>query len=164
MSIPITIDEAELQRAREQLGTLADKAPNVIANSLNRTVASLGAGVTKEVRKNYNIKAADIRKTLTSFRANRSNLSAKVESKGKVIGLENFKVSPKTVNPKRKSQLKISVKKGSTKQILGAFVANLTGIKITKRDGKARLPISRLMGPSVPQMIRNEGIAPHDLI
>lgn len=156
MSVRISIDAAELKRVQGMLGEIAHKAPNVIASSLNRSISNLNANIPKEVRKYYHIKATDIKKTLKSFKASSSNLSAKVTSTGKVLGLDKFKVSPKTVNPKRKSQLKIAIKQGGTKRVLGAFVANIHGTKIFKRDGKTRLPVSRLMGPSVPQMIGNE--------
>lgn len=158
MSMRITIDDAELQRIRQRLGELQHKTPNVIANALNRSVSNIKANVPKEVRKDYHVKSADIKATLKDFKASASKLQAEVKSSGKLIGLDKFKVSPKTVNPKRKSQLKIAVKKNGTKQILGAFIANINGTKVSQRDGKARLPISRLMGPSVPQMIGNEKI------
>ena len=156
MSIQIRIDDAELQSVRQRLGELQHKAPNVIANSLNRSISNIKANVPKEVRKDYHAKSADIKATLKVFKASASKLQAEVKSSGKTLGLDKFKVSPMTANPKRKSQLKIAVKKSGTKQILGAFIANINGTKVFQRDGKARLPISRLMGPSVPQMIGKE--------
>lgn len=156
MSMRVVIDESELQSVRQRLGELQHKAPNVIANALNRSVSNIKANVPKEVRKDYHAKAADIKATLKVFKASASKLQAEVKSSGKTLGLDKFKVSPKTVNPKRKSQLKVAVKKGGTKQILGAFIANINGTKVFKRNGIGRLPISRLMGPSVPQMIGNE--------
>ena len=152
----IVVDAQAVQTIQNRLGQFANKAPNVIANALNRTVSNISTNISKEVRGEYNIKASDVKATLKTFRANKSNLSAAVISKGKPIGLDRFKVSPKTENPKRKSQLKITVKKGETKQIPGAFVANINGIKIFKRDTNKRLPISRKFGPSVPQMVDNE--------
>lgn len=158
MTIRITVDAAAVRDVERKLGPLARKAPNAISNALNRAVTNINSNVKKEVRSKYHIKAGDVSDTLDVRRANAADLSAHVISKGKVIGLDKFKVSPKTVNPKRKGQLKIAVKKEGTKQILGAFVANLHGIKVFERDGKKRSPISRLMGPSVPQMIGNEDI------
>lgn len=156
MSIRIIADEAELRRVQQQLGQLQHKAPNMISRAMNRSITNIKANVPKEVRKDYNVKATEVKDTLKIMKASASKLQAEVKSTGKVLGLDKYKVSPKTVNPKRKSQLKISVKKSNTKQILGSFIANINGTKVFKRDGKARLPISRLMGPSVPQMIGNE--------
>lgn len=156
MSTKIVVDKAELERVQQKLGELQHKAPNVIANALNRSISNISANIPKEVRQKYHIKAVDVKETLKIFKASASKLQGEVKSSGKTIGLDKFKVSPKTVNHKRKSQLKIAVKKGGTKQILGAFIASVNGIKVFKRDGKSRLPISRLMGPSVPQMIGND--------
>lgn len=156
MSVRIVIDDAALRDVQQKLGTIAHKAPNVIANSLNRSISNMNANITKEVRKDYHVKAGDIKSSLNSVRASPNKLTAQVTSKGKLMGLDKFKVSPKTVNPKRKSQLKIAVKKDGVKQIMGAFVANIHGTKIFKREGTKRLPVARLMGPSIPQMIGNE--------
>lgn len=156
MSIRIVVDDAELQRVQQKLGELQHKAPNVIASALNRSISNIKANVPKEVRKDYNVKATDVKETLKVFKASASKLQGEVKSSGRILGLDKFKVSPKTVNPKRKSQLKIAVKKNGSKQVLGAFIASINGTKVFKRDGTARLPISRLMGPSIPQMIGNQ--------
>lgn len=153
----ITVDTEMLEEVRQRLGEMERKAPNAISNSLNRTVTNIATNVSKEVRKEYNVKATDVKDTLRKRKANHSDLSAEVRSTGQVLPLDRFKVTPKTVNPKRKKQLKVAVKKDGVKQILGAFVTNLNGIKIFIREGDDRLPIDRLFGPSVPQMLGNEG-------
>lgn len=159
MSVRITVDDSNIKEVERKLGEFKEKAPNAIASALNRAATNLKSNISKEVRKEYHIKARDINETLKVFKASRSKLSAKVESKGKALGLDKFKVSPKTVNPRRKSQLKIAVKKDGIKQILGAFIADIHGIKVFTRDTKKRLPISRRFGPSVPQMVGDEEIS-----
>lgn len=158
MSVVISVDSKMLEDVQKKLGQMSNKAPNAICAALNRTVTNIQSNVSKEVRKEYNIKAGDVKATLTKTKASRSNLQAEVRSKGQTIPLDRFKVTPKTVNPKRRGQLKISVKKGGVKQVLGAFIANLGGVKVFKREGEKRLPIERLFGPSVPQMLGNDGI------
>lgn len=156
MSVRIVVDDDELKRVQQQLGELQHKAPNVIANALNRSISNIKANIPKEVRKDYHVKSSDVKDTLKVFKASASRLQGEVKATGKLIGLEKFKISPDNVDPRRKKQLKIAVKKDGTKQILGAFIASIQGKKVFKRDGKSRLPISRLMGPSVPQMIGNK--------
>lgn len=157
MTVRIIIDDVAIRDVERRLGQFADKAPNAIARALNRSITNVKTNITKEARNDYHIKAADVKSTLKDFKASRSKLVAKVKSDGGVIGLDHFKVSPKTVNPKRRSQLKIAVKKNGVKQILGAFVANINGLKILTRDTKKRLPVSRKFGPSIPQMIGSDG-------
>lgn len=180
MSMRIVVDDAELNRVREQLGELQHKAPNVIARALNRSVSNIKSTIPKVVREEYHVKAAAVKETLDTFTANASKLRGEVKSSGELLGLNKFKVSPGTVNPNRKSQLKIAVKKDGTKLIPGAFNADLNGIKVFKgtgikispskgkykgriatrgpRKGKQLLreEIERKFGPSVPQMIGNK--------
>ncbi|MER1986581.1 MAG: phage tail protein [Solibacillus sp.] len=172
MSVRVTVDEAALRDVEQRLGQFADKAPNAIVSALNRSVTNMSSNITKEVRQGYHIKASDVKATLKAFKASRSKLEAQVKSSGKMIGTDKFKVSPKTVNPKRKSQLKIAVKKDGVKQVLGAFIVDLHGTKVFKRTGEKVYPtkgrykgkgirrekIERNFGPSVPQMIGNDEV------
>ena len=158
MSVRVNVDDAKLKEVQERLGEFAKKAPNAIANALNRTMTNVASNVTKGVREQYHIKAGEVKNNLKKTKATRSTLAAEVRARGPAIPLDRFKVSPKTVQPNRKKQLKVAVKKDGTKQIMGAFIANLSGVKVFKREGKGRLPIARLFGPSVAQMAGNEKI------
>lgn len=154
----VELDRTMLEDVQRRLGEMEKKAPNVISSALNRALTNVASNVSKEVRQDYNIKAADIKSTLEKTRASKANLSAIVRSRGNLIPLDRFKVSPKKVSPKRKTPIKIAVKKTGMKPLGGAFVADISGIKVFKRQSKKRLPIDRLFGPSVPQMLQNEGI------
>lgn len=158
MRLLVDLDRRMVEDIENRLGTFYKKAPNVLSNALNRAVTNVNSNVKKEIRKEYVIKAADVQKTLKISKATRSNLKGEVKSTGSPIGLDKFKVSPRTVNPRRKTPIKVGVKKGSVKKLLGAFVADVNGAKVFKREGKARLPINKLFGPSVPQMLSNEDV------
>lgn len=158
MNVIVQTDQRMLNEVREKLGTFANKAPNAISSALNRTVTNVSSNVGKEVSKRYAIKSGVVKQTLTKTRANRSTLSAIVESSGQLIPLDRFKVSPKTPQPKRKKPIKVAVKKNGMKTLLGAFVGDIHGNKVFKREGTKRLPIQRLFGPSIPQMIGNEEV------
>ncbi|MGO4890294.1 phage tail protein [Anaerobacillus sp. MEB173] len=158
MKLLITSDDKLLNDVQERLGGFHKKAPNAITNALNRGITNMNSNTKKEVRKDYNIKASDVNPTLKVTRASRSTLGGEVRSNGEVIGLDKFKVSPKTINPKRKTPIKAAVKKGSAKSLASGFMADINGAKVFKRTGKKRLPIKRLFGPSVPQMLENERV------
>jgi len=158
MNVTVDVDNRLLNEVREQLGEYSKKAPNAIASALNRAITNVAANVSKETRKEYIIKSSDIKETLRKVRASRSSMSGIVASKGRPIPIDRFKISPKKVQPKRKKPIKIAVKKGSLRESLGAFVADINGIKVFKREGKKRLPINRIFGPSVPQMVGNEEV------
>jgi len=158
MKMDINVDEKMYIEVQRKLGRFHKKAPNAISNSLNRAASNINKNVKKEVRKEYHIKSKDVGSTLKVTKASRSSLGAEVRSKGELIPLDRFKVSPKTVNPKRKSPIKVAVKRDGLKKVLGAFVLDINGKKVFERTGKSRLPIKRLFGPSVPQMIGNEEV------
>lgn len=158
MNVTVGIDDQLVAEVQSRLGNLSNKAPNVLTSALNRTVTSVASSVRKEVRSQYNIKAGDINQTITKVKANRSSLTATVYSKGSPIPLDRFKISPKTVQPKRKKPIKVGVKKGGLKTTVGAFVAEINGIKVFQREGKKRLPVKRLYGPSVPQMLGGQEV------
>lgn len=156
MKMFITSDEKMLNEVQEKLGEFHKRAPNAISNALNRGVSNMNTNSRKEIRKEYNIKAGDVSPTLKVFKSSRMSLGASVQSKGGVIPLDRFKISPRTINPLRKSPIKAAVKKGSPRSLGSGFMAEINGPKLFKRSGKSRLPINRLFGPSIPQMLENE--------
>jgi hypothetical protein len=159
MSQFIVVSKSDIKRIETMLGDMKRKTPNVLANASNRAATTVNASIKREVRKKYIVKAGDIQQTITKKRASKSNPYTEVVSKGNLLGLDKFKVLPRKPNPRRKAPIKVSVKKGEgAKKILQAFVADINGSKVMRRQGKSRLPIQRLFGPSVPQMIDNEKV------
>ncbi|MCE4048027.1 phage tail protein [Bacillus sp. Au-Bac7] len=159
MPLTVDIDRTLLSNVQNRLGPFPNKAPDVITRALNRAMTNVAASISREVRQEYNIKASDVKNTLSKTRASKSRLSAIVTSRGQVIPIDRFKVSPKTVQPRRKKPIKMAVKKGSgLVAVKGPFVVNINGIKVFRREGEKRLPVKRVMGPSVPQMIGNQEV------
>lgn len=156
--INVEFDRRTLREIENRIGPFTRRTPSAISNAINRAVTNVNSNIKKEVRKEYNIKAKDIQSTLTKTRATKTNLTGEVVSSGDLIALDKFKVSPKTVNPRRKTPIKIGVKKDGLKPVLRAFVTDINGLKVMERKGKPRLPINRLFGPSIPQMIDNDGV------
>lgn len=158
-NLRVDVDKDMIVDVQKRLGDMYTKAPNVISKSLNRTITNVNSNIKKEVRERYHIKARDVSDNLNKpVRSSSSRLFAEVKSTGGPIPLDKFKVSPKTVNPNRKSPIKIAVKKDGVKKVMGAFVADINGKKVFKRTTDARLPIKRLFGPSVPQMLGDEDV------
>lgn len=154
----ISVNQRTIKDVQKRLKGIENKAPNAISSALNRTISNLATSVNKEVRADYQVKSTDIKKTLVKKTANPNSLSASLRSKGRVLGLDHFKVSPKTVQPKRKKPIKVAVKKSGLKSLDGAFVANANGPKVFVRTSKNRLPIKKLFGPSIPQMFKSRNV------
>lgn len=156
MKPTIQIDRQMLEDVQRRLGDMEKKAPQVISSALNRAITNVASNISKETRLRYNVKSKDVKSTLEKTRASKANMEAIVRSTGTLLPLDRFRVSPRKVTPKRKAPIKAGVKKGGMKPVKGAFVGDIHGIKVFRRQGKARLPIERLFGPSVPQMLQNE--------
>jgi len=160
MVVTVHIDEKRMRDIQKSLLNIPQKSPNAISNALNRSNTNVASNLKKEVPKKYHIKAGIVGTAIKKNPASPATLKATVTASGGPIGLDKFKVSPKTINPRRKSQLKISVRKDRPiGNVNGAFNAMINGLKVMKRIGKKRLPIDRLFGPSIPQMAGNEEIA-----
>lgn len=128
----------------------------VLSRAINRAATTAKAAMSKKVREQYLVSAADVKKTIGITKATTSRPSAIVKSMGKRIGLAKFRTSPGAPRPtKPPSTYKVQVKKDSgLKAVEGGFLASVNGgVGFFRRVGSSRLPITRLMGPSVPQMI-----------
>lgn len=153
----LKVDGNTINDVEDKLGRFYKKAPNVIVRALNRAAMNARTNAVNKARENYNIKATDVRKTITIRKANKNALGAMVISKGSTVPLIKFKVSPKKRTKKRKA-IKAAVKKGPLKEVGGAFIGDVHGSKVFKRVGNSRLPINRLFGPSIPQMLGNRSV------
>ncbi|HQB39392.1 MAG TPA: phage tail protein [Deltaproteobacteria bacterium] len=152
----IEIDARALKQVEMRLGKYRSKAPMVISRALNRATTNMKTNISRKAREIYIVKSKDINQALTLKRANKARLSAVLRYQGERMPLDKFKYTPKNPNPKKRRIVKVAVKKDGVKPLLHAFVANINGPKIFERVGKPRLPIRRLFGPAVPQMVGNE--------
>src|SRR5690554_1402652 len=156
----VRVDATEVRKVELLLGKQFKQAPTVIMRALNRAASSSKTAASKEVRQEYHVKAKDVNKTIKIYRASRKKLGALVISKDSKLPLDRFKFSPRT-RPKRppKGGIKVAVKKDGLKNLMHAFLVDAPGgAMIFERVGKPRLPIKRIMGPSVPQMLGTERV------
>lgn len=151
----IEINAKVIKDVERRLGQYKSKAPIVLYLALNRAASNLNTNLKRETRKRYVIKQKDIKLAVT--KASRFKLSAVVKSEGERIPLDKFKVSPNVPRHKNPPKsLKVQVKKDGIKELFHAFVVNINGNKVFERRDKAHLPIDKLFGPAIPQMIRNK--------
>lgn len=148
------IDNGDLRRVQRRLGSLKHKAPQVISNALNRAANNLRTTVSKETRKEYNIKAKTIRNTITIKRSTRTSLGAAVISEGNVEPITSYKV--KLVSSDEGSdKIQVSVKKDNVSDLINAFAIERYDNHIHERVGASRFPIRQIFGPAVPQILAN---------
>lgn len=160
----VEIDAKQLQKVAVELSEIPKVAPKAMASALNRTIATVKTDMKREAVAAYEIKGADVMKTLRVRKASPSNLRAEASSIGQPVALIHFKVKPRNPPTKQtKKQLQVKIKKSAGFQTIkmkpSAFVQSVKGANnVFARTGKNRLPIKRLYSLSIPQMISNDGV------
>lgn len=146
LTIPITPDMLNLDKILplKTIGKAAVRMLNKVAKQ------ALVAG-SKEVRSRYTFfRAKDIRDDTRVSKATWGRPRAAIVASGKHRGLIHFKAKWS----RKKAGASVMVTKGKRVVIPGTFIATAkTAQNVWRREGKARLPIVRKVGPSVPQLI-----------
>jgi len=113
--------------------------------------------ISREVRQSYNIKAGDIGRAVRLTRIPGGRLLIYI---GKAIGLDHFGARGKNVKTAhgRRRGVTVQIRKDRARKLVsGGFVGG-KGKFIFKRAGESRMPIERLYGPSIPQMVSNNAV------
>lgn len=116
-----------------------DLREKVIVRALNKTATTVRAEASKEIRKDYNLKAKVIKDQITINRANRTTLTAVIVASGKPIPLIEFEARPTATHTggRRGSNVTVKVKRRRL-VVRDAFIATMPGghVGIFKRTGK----------------------------
>lgn len=156
----IKLKAEQIDKAESLLSDIPGAAPKAMAGAINRAVTSSRTEASRKVREKYYVKHKDVISTIKLYRASSGDLSGMIISRGHLLALTKFRVTPKRPQPKRKSPVKVRVKRGEGGPIKNAFVARMqsghTGV--FARVGKQRLPIQERFGPSVPQMLDSRDV------
>ncbi|MGB0958188.1 MAG: phage tail protein, partial [Litorivicinus sp.] len=144
---------------------LVEKA---LVHSINRVSAKARTLVSREVRREYTIKARDINKALTLYRARRGNTEALLLYAGARIGLHKFMPRVRTVRTRTRhwgntrKQVRVRVHQGgplapvkAAKDIEGFLSPE--GL-IFARVGLKRHPLKFMAGPAIAQMVDKDTV------
>lgn len=156
IKVDVSGAESALRQAEISLQHLPLQLPLAVSRSLNRAVSAGRTGVTREVRKEYTIKAGAVRESMSISMSNRNNLEGTIISKGRPRSFSQYRLSPNrdTTGDKRK-QPRVAVKKGGSLKPLGHFIYQG---KVFARLGKSRLPVEHRVGPAVPSLLKNDNV------
>jgi len=155
---------ADMSRILFQLRQVQDAATNkAAARALNRAATTVRAEASREIRKEYNIKASEIRKEMSIQRATPSRLVSAVKAKGRRLTLLRFNAK------QNRTGVAVTIKKGRRQTIKSAFVARgkggnpvvfARGQYVNGRfvPGKSRYPITALNTVSIPVMFSQKVI------
>ena len=150
----VKIDQNAIDRAKLLLSQIPKGAETALSRAINRTIQSARTEIVKVVRERYTLKSSEIRNSFTIVKANKDTLTGEIRSKGSRLNAARFSHKPggDTTGNKRQP-VTVAFTKGKRFKVDRGFVYQGN---IYKRQGKARLPISPMLGPSIPHLIGNQ--------
>lgn len=155
----VELDEKALSRALTVLDAFGTRGGRAVMRSVNRALTAMKAVAGKAAREQFTVRSVkDVKSSLRVSKAAISGdvIEGRVESRGTAIPGGHFKFRPRSMNPaqnkKGKRLLELEALKGSPQTIARGFVWNS---RLYRREGRKRLPIQSVAGPSAPQMLSN---------
>lgn len=123
----VRLSESDIKAAKRALIFVEDGFPKAYARALNKSATSVRTDMVGLVRKEYNYKAAAIRKRIEIRRATRADLSASLYSSGRHVNLTDIIGTRKT-----KKGVSVNVKKSTGRKLIPRAFIN-QGVKSGKR-------------------------------
>jgi hypothetical protein len=164
--IVFTVDDnGMVQAIANQLGEYADKAPTVLKQALNATAKDARSMLAEQAKDIYIVQKSKFNKAMTIKNASARKLEALIVTAGAPLELIDFKANPKKpstgVDRPDVVMGKVLVKSSLKRLEMGnlkAFVAKFKSghVSIVQRRGPERLPVKKLLSPSIPKMVGNE--------
>ena len=152
----IKISAENIKNAQKMLEIAPKEVTSAAVAAINIAATAVNTQASKSIREKYVIKAKDLNKHIKKYRANRSNLSAKIIGTSDRMLITYFDVKKSKKGPMRARVLKASSLKAVPGMFFGTTKRGFTGV--LKRVGKARYPLDVPHGPSVPSMFGNKDI------
>ena len=151
----------------EQASRLFD--PNLVEKAtksmLGKLVPKVRTQISVKVRDRYTIQAREVSRAVKIRRQRLSALEARgLLYTGAAVPLDRFSITERNIRSARGRRRGVTarvLKRGPRKIVKGAFAQDISGRKIFKRRGREQLPINRLFGPSVPQMVDDADVRDH---
>lgn len=140
---------------RDFITAFPERVETASFRAVNRATDGIKTDVSKIVTSKYNVKKKDVNVGISKVKANRSNLRAEVGIGGKQVPLYKFKPKPSKYNSFKRPKEGISVELRKGKKTLYRSSFFLPNGNIFIRKGKERLPIKKLVGPRIDQMLDN---------
>ena len=147
-----------LDKAEDFINGFGHAGKKGTSRALNRAIQGTKTDSARETRKEYKVKARDIRDSLRISRSTPSKLMAEARGSGHRIPLAKFGARPARPGGRRPKR-GISVHVKSRKVLRSSFMARIRGhVGVFTRKGDASLPIEQKYGPAVPEMIGNPDV------
>lgn len=162
--IGVKLEVTGINEIINSLGKYETELPGCISRAINRSLEMVKTEQIRKTMGSYYAQRNKLGSSINIFKTNKNVLKGSIISSGKVIGLDHFKLNPKT--RKKGKIVQVAIKKGGFKSLPNAFIAYKSGKlgafertgKFITRNNKKRETIKRLMSVSAPQMLGNLSI------
>lgn len=159
MSAKALIENKEIIKLQTELFLLGNKAGKNFNNKITQRFGRRRAPkILKDgIREKFEIKASKVfDKISVKSTGQKFNGGIIVNARSRQKGLEHFKTSPRRTTPSRRvGTLKATTEKGKSKTFIKIFTGKSqqgSSNFFYQRAGVARLPLKRLVGPSLSKM------------
>lgn len=133
----------------------------VMWRALNRGVTAGRTAASREAAKKYVVRQRQVNEKARIVKPSQSTLEGAVEFKGGALNIADFRVTPSKPQPAKRPVLRVTVSRDhGQRPYKGAFLIPLRSgsTKAFRRDGKDRLPIKPVYGPSIPTLVGGERV------
>lgn len=157
--IEFEVDQTQLQRIELKLKDMKAKAPQALKNAVNATARDAKKDLANKAKETYAVKSPRFQKAIAMKNATAANPTATLKITGAVNELADFKFKANEgTNAARGKVLKSSGLKTLQKGNLKAFIAKFGSghTSVVQRKGASRLPLKKMLSPSIPIMVGNE--------
>lgn len=120
--------------------------------ALNKVAQNVRTASGRAIRQRRALPASVVNKALAIRRASRSNLQSSLVVTGKPIPLKDYRAR------QTRRGVTVSVTTGTRKLVPGSFIVQKLSGHVFQRAGKKRLPIEKLVGPSLPSTFLQENV------
>lgn len=119
----------------------------------NRSLTKGRTDWSREIRKDYVVKAGDVKRSSRLLRLKAGARRAGLELEGPSLPLKAF-------SPRRTAQgVSVKIRKRDPRKVVkGAFIVDSAGGHVFQRSGAARLPIAKLFTVAIPQMAERPSV------
>jgi len=157
---------SNVKQARAKLKHDRRAVDTAAARAINRTLTMMVTEFSRQIRGRYTVKAKSTKRRIkVTRRARHNSLIGIVQAEGRPLALLDFSARV------GKRGVTVKIKKGGTRRrIPGAFrIERAVPLVVARgryrnnefRFQTARLPVTKLVGPGVPQMFEDADIQAH---
>lgn len=151
------------------LTALGNQMPKVIISALNDTARGMKTDGSKLTREEFNIKAKAVKDGTAIVKASRKHMAAGIRTRGRGTGIPLIHFGARPAKPineggrRPRKGVSVMVRRSDGRKVVdSSFIArwhSRSQPDMWLRKDQRRLPIIKQMGPSLPEMMEEAGVA-----